>query len=171
MIIIAFAIFNVLEAGNGSDYYGRSYNPPPILISPLKIRHFQRPPDIFLRLSPANRACSDFRSRRPTFSLSVWSCFTAGVLYAFILMLTLFDYIYIRLKHFTAEKLPWNKISRRHNCITPHSRFNDLSDPLKEQIRPSEETSDKNFITLRTFVVQANPPRNLYSRTACRGII
>lgn len=28
MIIIALAIFNVLEAGNGSSYYGRSYNPP-----------------------------------------------------------------------------------------------------------------------------------------------
>jgi len=60
---LPFAIFNVLEAGNGSNYYGRSYNPPPILISPLEVRHFQRPPDIFLHLSPANRACSDFRSQ------------------------------------------------------------------------------------------------------------
>lgn len=34
MIIIAFAIFNVLEAGNGSNYYGRSYNPPPDLDIP-----------------------------------------------------------------------------------------------------------------------------------------
>lgn len=40
MIIIALAIFNVLEAGNGSGYYGRSYNPPRSRYPPFKIRPF-----------------------------------------------------------------------------------------------------------------------------------
>lgn len=52
MIIIALAIFNVLEAGNGSGYYGRSYNPPRDLdISHLRFGRFQRPQDTILRLS------------------------------------------------------------------------------------------------------------------------
>jgi len=52
MIIIALAIFNVLEAGNGSGYYGRSYNSPRDLDIPhLRFGRFQRSQDTILRLS------------------------------------------------------------------------------------------------------------------------
>lgn len=96
---------------------------------------------------------------------------TVLLVYVFIININFFliRYIYMDPKQFTSERFLQNEVSCRRNCITPHSCFNDLSNPLKEQIRPSEETSDKIFISLRTFVViQANLPRNSHGRANLR---